>query len=969
MARKKKVEPIFNRNDDNALLSGVGAGVGLAFVEEFFPHAHQTIRIASGYFQLRGFELAREKINSQVQLRILVRGRNRSEGKNVQQTAIEIVEEIIKDFGQCQTPLVESVREILRFMNEGRFFIRDAYEIEPFHCKFYIFDENLLWHGSSNFTNNGLRVNAEQVSLICNQPEVEGFVKWFDETSAKGRDLLELLKTRLNDWLKLSKPFDIYLKTLFLLFKDLAGEPFLEGANSPAYFQQGVIQKSLRQIKEFGGSLIIAATGLGKTIIGSELAFRLASDDKIKQIILLAPYNVFDNWKAECKGRRVRNVEYFNIKVPFLKKSDLSYHEISRLEKELKYPADEMLIIIDEAHNYRNQLLTQYTEKKYSRVYNLLLPVIKKGAKIVLLTATAYSTSPLNMNSLLYLLPHKSKDFLGSNAPWRIDSTNEFSILPIVTTLGLPHVLKMARDRGDIDENGRVFIQLADTKRYLPKSIIWHRTIYDLPFQKELKKAFDEKCFDHSKKVSHNYCDSDSVKIRKGVSDTVFNSSMKSWLSSIDSLKISFEYNLSTEGGESSLPNKNQPNLFNNPVKAKSESIPRNGNGHSFKDGMLLSQSERRNILEPIYKKLSEQGLTDDQKFAELKMLVEERNLAEKSKVLIFVNRFSTAVFLSQELTNLFGNKINIGCTVENRKQKFTLKHKTVRAEILKNFAPKAHNFSSKKEYDLLICTDADGVGVNLQDADTLVNYDPPLGADVLFQRVGRILRMTDNPERNIHIYTFLPSIINESINGSNIHHKIYDLFERLKQRQNTSKSISILGTKILSSQTLEETTLNSESEIEDLLGESEEVNEIDVSNSPFRHISLLETKGIRERAAAIPDYISSAKIYPESVPQIFVLFKYKDNYFPVLYNILDKTITQPDAFEILNLLECPETQETAPMDFATIEAESLNAAEAWCAVTKFPKEEITKICWLYLVPSAQATPKNIFGNIKSQMK
>ncbi|WP_366145953.1 MULTISPECIES: C-terminal helicase domain-containing protein [unclassified Nostoc] len=57
--------------------------------------------------------------------------------------------------------------------------------------------------------------------------------------------------------------------------------------------------------------------------------------------------------------------------------------------------------------------------------------------------------------------------------------------------------------------------------------------------------------------------------------------------------------------------------------------------------------------------------------------------------------------------------------------------------------SPRSHNYKANREYDVLICTDADGLGVNLQDADTVVNYDPPEGADELFQRAGRVLRMT----------------------------------------------------------------------------------------------------------------------------------------------------------------------------------------------------------------------------------
>lgn len=970
MAKGKKIPTFLHYDADNALTSGVGSGAGLEFVNAYFPEARETIRISSGYFQLTGFELARKKFNSTVQLRILVRGA-KGEGKNVQLTAMQLIEQMVEDLGQCQTPLVETVRETLKQMNEGRFFIRDAREIEPFHCKFYICDELLLWQGSANFTKNGLCVNAEQVSLIRNKSEVLGFIKWFDAVSANARDLLGLLKDWLEKWLGLADPFDVYLKTLFLLFDNLAEPTVSEGANSPAYFQKGVIGQALRQIENHGGALVVAATGLGKTIIGSEIAARLVSGNKIKQVILLAPYNVFANWDAECKGLGIHAVKSFNIKVPFLEISKHSFHQINQLINELKYPAREMLIIVDEVHAYRNQLLALNSEDKNggkkSRVYDLLNPIVKKGAKIVLLTATAYSTSPQNMNSLLYLLPHKDKR-LFSNVPWRVDLTDEFPKLPVVTTLGLPHVLKMARERGDVDENNRVYIQLADTKRYLPKSVVLHRTIYALPLRKDLQTAFDQKCFDHSKKVPHTYCDSDSVKFRKGMSDSVFNSSLKSWLSSPVSIKSSLALNLRTEGEESKTASNLQPNLYENFDASRTIQTPQIQNGDSFKGLMILPLRQRKDFLDPICKSLEEQAASEDKKFSKLKTEVQKRCVIEKGKVIVFVNRFSTAIYLAEELERAFGKRLNIGCTVERGRKRLQLKSSQYRAETLQKFSPKSHNYSlTEEEYNLLICTDADGVGVNLQDANTLVNYDPPLGADVLFQRVGRILRMTDDAERIIHIYTFLPSIVDEATNGSNVQKKICDLFERLRQRQEKSGGVSILGTKILSPNERDAVTLDTDSEIEELLRESEEVNELDSQdgNSYLRHISLLEKKGMRERAENIRDFIYSARGYAQSEPRMFVLLKHGGNYYPVLYNISRETIELIDEFETLDLLECDETEEKASISIDKIESEALKAVEAWRVGKEFSIDDITRICGLYLTPTQEANKvKNIFGNL-----
>lgn len=92
--------------------------------------------------------------------------------------------------------------------------------------------------------------------------------------------------------------------------------------------------------------------------------------------------------------------------------------------------------------------------------------------------------------------------------------------------------------------------------------------------------------------------------------------------------------------------------------------------------------------------------------------------------MIVFVNRLSTAVCLETELKRAFDGELEIACTMQKSGDKFKLKSPDKRNEILKDFSPKSHRKNSNKIYNLLICTDADGVGVNLQDADALVNYD-----------------------------------------------------------------------------------------------------------------------------------------------------------------------------------------------------------------------------------------------------
>jgi hypothetical protein len=78
--------------------------------------------------------------------------------------------------------------------------------------------------------------------------------------------------------------------------------------------------------------------------------------------------------------------------------------------------------------------------------------------------------------------------------------------------------------------------------------------------------------------------------------------------------------------------------------------------------------------------------------------------------------------------------------------------------EIAKRFAPKANRtvVDPERQIDLLISTDALSEGVNLQDADTLINYDIHWNPLRLIQRAGRIDRI-GSEHAEIHVASFLP--------------------------------------------------------------------------------------------------------------------------------------------------------------------------------------------------------------------
>ncbi len=172
---KQKPRLIVHYDNNGDPISGVGPGIGLEFIKSYFPKANDTIRIASAYFTLSGHKLARSFIKPTVQIRILV---GDEEGWNVRRT---VEDEVLSDLGQCSTDIWSAVNDLVERIQQGKFVIRDAREMKaPFHAKFYICDEEYFWHGSTNYSNRGLKVGAEQASAINNKEQIKQFIDWSD---------------------------------------------------------------------------------------------------------------------------------------------------------------------------------------------------------------------------------------------------------------------------------------------------------------------------------------------------------------------------------------------------------------------------------------------------------------------------------------------------------------------------------------------------------------------------------------------------------------------------------------------------------------------------------------------------------------------------------------------------------------------------------------------------------------------
>lgn len=156
-----------------------------------------------------------------------------------------------------------------------------------------------------------------------------------------------------------------------------------------------------------------------------------------------------------------------------------------------------------------------------------------------------------------------------------------------------------------------------------------------------------------------------------------------------------------------------------------------------------------------------------DAKLHELKMLIADKinqpiNAGNK-KVIIFTAFADTANYLYSTLKAWYTKEFKLDCALICGSMTQTTLGKNDYDSILVNFSPLSKNrakmasVKETKSIDLLIATDCISEGQNLQDCDTLINYDIHWNPVRIIQRFGRIDRLGSINE-SIQLVNFWPT-------------------------------------------------------------------------------------------------------------------------------------------------------------------------------------------------------------------
>lgn len=400
------------------------------------------LKFLVGFFYFSGLKELYESLkeNSNVVLKILV-------GLNVDTFNYELIEysdqedkkgvlsneEIYNKF--CYS-LKKSINtdnfDTKDFYDQSKFFInliKNGYltirkTVRPNHAKLYIFKlqssqvgrQNLFITGSSNLTKLGLS-DQEEFNVEISDYGVDDAEQYFDnlwnnsikitEDDNLKKRIIEILETET--LIKKITPFEAYvlvLKTYLDSFerKEIGSsliEILEDNGYIPYQYQLDAVEQALAIIEKNNGVILADVVGLGKTIIACAIAHQLR-----KRGVIICPPGIVGDPKRKDSGWNMYKEQFglHDWEVWSLGDLEKLQDQITREKLKLK---DIEVVIVDEAHRFRNQ-----DTRAYEHLKNIC-----RGKIVILLTATPFNNRPADILSLLklFITPKQSNITLENN--------------------------------------------------------------------------------------------------------------------------------------------------------------------------------------------------------------------------------------------------------------------------------------------------------------------------------------------------------------------------------------------------------------------------------------------------------------------------------------------------------------------------------------------------------------------------
>tara|TARA_Y100000589_G_scaffold37942_1_gene31711 strand:+ start:4266 stop:7634 length:3369 start_codon:yes stop_codon:yes gene_type:complete len=695
-----------------------------------------------------------------------------------------------------------SLRQLVDSLKAGNMQVK-RYEENFLHAKAYIFtpkEDELnknyaaLIAGSSNLTASGLSTNLE-LNLGCYEKiTIEKSKKWFDKLweDAKPFNLADFFE-EIFDY---KSPYEIFLRVLWELYgKEIEEDKKVDNNLPLTTFQKHGVARAMRLIKETGGVIIADEVGLGKSFIAGEIM--KIYDEQCQRCLLICPAALRDSsWKKFRSDYKLflethsyeEVAQDIQLRDPILR-PNANFIKLERNIEEYK------LIIIDEAHNYRNPSSPTRHDVLRSLLYG-------KRKDLLLLTATP-------VNNSLWDLYHLTRFFLKQDSylsdkgiisikrrfteamqtnPNNLSPDVLYPIVDATTVKRTRQFIKKhyPNDQITLDENNTQTIVFPE-----PKAVSVRYRIDDLlPGLFDLIESFlnpeEPDCLNLARYNSDNYLKKPNTGIEgraNVITGLLLSGLLKRFESSTGAFKLSILRLIETH--EKFLIAIEQGFVITTDFLKETT-----GTDDEEFEEILFNSDEKKSVdeyhietlkndveddLEKLKIILNSLNKITPDKDPKLKVLVNElikilkdansesatrEERINKRKVLIFSFYADTVKWIEpflkksiESISELESYRGRIAIVIGTR-----TKDDLDKATAAAKFAPITSGKSGDPdEIDILITTDVLAEGVNLQQARHIINYDLPWNPMRLVQRHGRIDRIGSQHKR-VFLRTIFPA-------------------------------------------------------------------------------------------------------------------------------------------------------------------------------------------------------------------
>ena len=809
-ATKKPFPDLIDNMDGNTLSQAIKT----ILKEQSGKTPYNEVCIATAFFTSAGFFQIADKLKNINSVRLIIGAefffKNLLSPKPIGETVEKFQKKQLEKSLKLSKSLIQEERNHLPFnletenkiknfikaLKAGNIEIR-RYEQNFLHAKAYIFfkdedKEGGFIVGSANMTKSGMLSNLELNTSRSDKIALAKAKKWFDTIweSALPFDLSELFSALL----EIRTPFEIFIRVLWELYGKEVDIDSQTRENLPlTHFQKHGVIRALRIMEECGGVIVADEVGLGKTFIAGEIIKIYQS--RRQRALLICPASLRDSsWKQFIHEYKIflECVSYEEL----ARDQQLNNNKINTSEKLARKLDEYQLIIVDEAHNYRNP-----SAPSRAGILRKLLFGHKKD--LLLLTATPVNNSLWDLYNLIHFFIKQDafmakKGILSIKELFRSatqENPTELSpdkLFPIIDATTVKRTRQFIQKHYQND-----IIKTLDGKKQKiifpkPNTITVRYSLDKMLNFKDIENALDPESGNrilfsrYTPEVYLKNPDAENYNMAEGIAGLLRSGLLKRCESSL--FAFSKTLNRMIEQHEVFLKSLKQGKVISTQFLQELS-----GDDETALEELLRESSHIKNVSDYHFKRLEKDVKKDlktltqlkksadqvtmekDQKLKsialELKKILKQSKVLpakeqpNKRKVLIFSFFADTVEWIFKYLKEVcahdselatYKDRISAVIGSDHKRERFN--PQMSRYSAVCGFAPQSmQSTKHKDDYDILISTDVLAEGVNLQQCCHIINYDLPWNPMRLVQRHGRIDRI-GSQHQQVFLRTIFPA-------------------------------------------------------------------------------------------------------------------------------------------------------------------------------------------------------------------